>query len=98
MPRVEASVKKSSQYALRIVDIKKWGTPVTEQFGIRSIPHFLLFDPSGKQIDQGFQGIYQKVVDPSVDPAKPSSSRAGLRRFLAIGMAVVGLLMVMGKD
>lgn len=97
MPRVEASVRKSSTYALRIVDIKKWGTPVTEQYGIRSIPHYILFDPSGKQVERGFESIYNKVVDPRVDPAPPAGGiPAGLRRAIAIGMALAGFLMLRG--
>ncbi|MCG3191611.1 MAG: hypothetical protein DIJKHBIC_00839 [Thermoanaerobaculia bacterium] len=97
MPRVEASVRKSSQYALRIVDIKKWGTPVTEQFGIRSIPHYILFDPAGKQIDRGFESVYQKVVDPNVHPATPTSPvNPTARRALAIGMAFAGFFLLRG--
>lgn len=92
MPLVEASVKRSSQYALRIVDIKNWNTPVVQQHKIRSIPQFVLFDPAGQEVDRG-DNVFRKVVDPSVRPERTSS---GFRRIVAVGLFVAGLLMWKG--
>jgi thioredoxin-related protein len=35
------------------VDIREWGSPVANQFNIRSIPHLMIYDKSGKKITEG---------------------------------------------
>lgn len=39
--------------ALRKIDIKRWGSPVATQFGIRSLPYFHLYDESGSLVGSG---------------------------------------------
>jgi thiol-disulfide isomerase/thioredoxin len=34
------------------IDIVKWGTPVVQQYGIRSIPNMRVFDGNGKQVGE----------------------------------------------
>lgn len=41
---MEAFVRKNADYALIKVNINKWGSPVTQQFGINGIPAFRVYD------------------------------------------------------
>ena len=43
----------ASQLVIKKVDIVNWNTPVTQQYGINSIPHLKLFDEDGNLISQG---------------------------------------------
>ncbi|HEY4003383.1 MAG TPA: thioredoxin family protein [Candidatus Xenobia bacterium] len=57
MPKLEQlSVKNPNVVVLR-VDINRpghqcidWGSPVAQQYGLHSIPHFVVYDADGKQI------------------------------------------------
>jgi thiol-disulfide isomerase/thioredoxin len=43
-PQVEELVKKKQGVALRRIDIKRWGSPVADQYAITSIPQLWLYD------------------------------------------------------
>lgn len=47
--------------ALKKIDIVKWGTPVTKQYNIRSIPYVLLMDEHGKKLTRGGHTIIQYI-------------------------------------
>ncbi len=49
-PYLEYLAKKDPEIYLRKVDIVKWGTPVTIQYGIRSIPDVRVFDRNGRMV------------------------------------------------
>jgi len=42
-----------SDIVVLFVDIDEWNSPVTEQYGIRSIPHFKIYDSSGTLLVEG---------------------------------------------
>lgn len=42
--------QKDPDVYLRQIDIVKWGTPVTSQYGIRSIPDVRVFDRNGRMV------------------------------------------------
>jgi len=49
-PQLESLVKKyPNRVALKKVDIIRWGTPVADQFNIRSIPYVEVYDERGKR-------------------------------------------------
>lgn len=53
-PQLENLVRKyPNEVALKKIDIQRWGTPVANQFGIRSIPYVEVYDSKGKQKMKG---------------------------------------------
>lgn len=59
-PRLEALVRKHpGKVALKKIDIVKWGTPVSQQYQVRSIPYVQVYGPEGRQVfaGNGFQAI-----------------------------------------
>lgn len=49
-PQLESLVKQyPNRIALKKVDIIRWGTPVADQFNIRSIPYVEVYDDGGKR-------------------------------------------------
>lgn len=57
-PSLEALAKKN--VAVLKVEIGKWGTPVANQYKIQGIPHFQVYDASGKKIAEG-EAAWQMV-------------------------------------
>ncbi len=53
-PELEALAKKKGFVVLK-VDIARWGSPVATQYGIRSVPHLVVYDKSGKKVVEGLQ-------------------------------------------
>lgn len=51
-PHLEALARDDKEVRLHKVDIVRWGTDVTKQFSIRSIPHIRVYDRSGKMVGQ----------------------------------------------
>lgn len=49
-PYLEHIAKNDPDVFLRKIDIVQWGTPVTNQYGIRSIPDVRVFDRSGRMV------------------------------------------------
>ena len=47
---LERLAKKDPDVFLRKIDIVKWGTPVTMQYGIRGIPDIRVFDRNGRML------------------------------------------------
>ncbi len=41
---MEALIRNTDAANLRIIDIDRWGSPVAEQYGIRSIPALWLYE------------------------------------------------------
>lgn len=53
-PHLNALVREhGGELVLKKVDIINWNSPVTQQYGIRSIPHLKLFSPDGDLISEG---------------------------------------------
>lgn len=57
-----SSEMQSSRVAVLKVDIKSWGTPVCQQFGISSVPHMMFYDPSGKKLTEGPRAYHEFQV------------------------------------
>jgi thioredoxin 1 len=51
-PHLEALAKDDPDLVLVKVDIVKWGTPVTDQYKIHSVPNVRVFDRNGSPIGQ----------------------------------------------
>ncbi len=53
-PRLEALARKyPDKVAVKKIDIVKWGTPVTKQYGVNSIPYLQLYDENGRKKRDG---------------------------------------------
>ncbi len=48
---MEAYVRKSPGVSLRRINIGSWSSEVATQYGIRSIPHLVLFDDGRKKAE-----------------------------------------------
>ena len=51
-PVLEELVNKDSDLVLRKVDIVKWGSPVSQQFGINGIPFIQVYDGRGNKVGE----------------------------------------------
>jgi thiol-disulfide isomerase/thioredoxin len=49
-PELDRMARGDADVVLRKVDIVKWGTPVTAQYGIRSVPSVRVYDRSGRPV------------------------------------------------
>ena len=67
-PMLENLANADEEVYLRKIDIVKWGTDVTQQFGIRSIPNIRVFNRNGQMVGQGTSNI--KLVQQYVQQAK----------------------------
>jgi thioredoxin-like negative regulator of GroEL len=59
-PELEAFARRHpAKVALKKIDIVRWGTPVSTQYSIRSIPHVRVLGPGGNQVyaGSGFGGL-----------------------------------------
>ena len=52
-PAAEQTAKNSNNLALRKIDITKKDSPVKDQYGIKGIPYFIVFDENGREISRG---------------------------------------------
>jgi len=52
-PQVEDFARSSDNFVLREIDITEFESPVTNQYGIKSIPYFLVYDESGNLAAKG---------------------------------------------
>lgn len=59
-PGLEALAAKRSDIAIRAVDINRqgvrgidWDSPLAQQYEIRSVPHFKIFDAEGRLVAEG---------------------------------------------
>ncbi|WP_309400183.1 thioredoxin family protein [Cerasicoccus maritimus] len=69
-PHLEALAKNDPSVAVRKVDIVRWGTPITEQFKIKSIPNIWVFDKNGKQVGKPTSSLSE--VRNNIERAKRS--------------------------
>lgn len=51
-PHLEQMAETNEDVYLRKVDMVKWGTPVAQQYGLRSIPNIRVFDRRGSMVGQ----------------------------------------------
>lgn len=66
-PLLEQLAQKRSDLAIKKVDIQRsevsghidWQSPLAKQLGLRSIPHFMIFDQKGKVASQGQEAMKQ---------------------------------------
>jgi thiol-disulfide isomerase/thioredoxin len=65
-PRMEQLHAKSGDVAVVEVDINRpdvkgidWQSPVAREFGLESIPHFKVFGPDGKLVEEGEPAYYR---------------------------------------
>jgi len=49
-PDLQRMARENEDVVLVQVDIVKWGTPVTRQYGINSVPNIRVFDTNGKAV------------------------------------------------
>jgi thioredoxin-related protein len=59
--------KKRPDLAIKKVDINRkgvngidWRTPLAQQYQIRQVPYFMIFDPQGQPVAQG-RGAFEKI-------------------------------------
>ncbi len=52
-PEAEEMVNKSDNFALRKIDISEKDSPIKDQYKIKSVPYFIVFDEDGKEISRG---------------------------------------------
>jgi len=52
-PQVEAKSQSLDSFALRKINVTKWDSPVVAQYGIRSVPYFIVYDIRGKLVEKG---------------------------------------------
>jgi len=68
-PLLEQLAQKRSDLVIKKVDIQRpevsghidWQAPLAKQLGLRSIPHFMIFDQKGKLASEG-QGAMKQVL------------------------------------
>jgi thiol-disulfide isomerase/thioredoxin len=68
-PLLEQLAQKRSDLVIKKVDIQRpevsghidWQSPLAKQLGLRSIPHFMIFDQKGKLASEG-QGAMKQVL------------------------------------
>ncbi len=83
------------------VDIVRWGSPVAEQYRIRSIPHLKLFDPDGRLIAEGGAGAVLGELEARLGgvaapgPTRRSRSGPGGAVAVALLVAAVAIFLVM---
>ncbi|MEW6282832.1 MAG: hypothetical protein AB1758_29745 [Candidatus Eremiobacterota bacterium] len=53
LPSLGSWVKKHPEYALIVVNIDNWDSPVARQFNLHSIPAFAFYDANGNLQAQG---------------------------------------------
>ena len=66
-PLLEQLAEERSDLVIKKEDIQRpevsghidWQSPLAKQLGLRSIPHFMIFDKSGKQVAQGKEAFQQ---------------------------------------
>ncbi len=69
-PLLEELAQKRTDLVIKKVNIQRpeisggiyWQAPLAKQLGIRSVPHFLIFDRNGKQAAQGKEAFQQVLA------------------------------------
>lgn len=52
---------------LRKIDVKSWDSAVAKQFGIKSLPHVILYSPGGSKILDGYQKPWEALIGPGME-------------------------------
>jgi thiol-disulfide isomerase/thioredoxin len=60
-PQIEALVQSRDDLSLRKLDIVQWGSDVSQQFAIRSIPYLMLYDRHGELLAEGTREVLEKL-------------------------------------
>ena len=60
-PQLEAVVEQTPELFLRKIDIAQWGSPVAQQFAVKSIPYLVLYDRRGKLLAAGTREVLEKL-------------------------------------
>ena len=58
---MEALVGRTPELFLRKINISQWGSPVAQQFSVKSIPYLVLYDHRGKLIAAGTREVLEKL-------------------------------------
>jgi len=61
-PIVEDAVRARDDTVLRIIDIGSWESPVARRYGVRAIPHLVLFE-SGEMVASGTASVLERLAD-----------------------------------
>ncbi|MBN1586094.1 MAG: thioredoxin family protein [Candidatus Omnitrophica bacterium] len=56
-PVLEKYVQSTPDVFLRKINIKEWGSPVAEKYGIRSVPSIWIYGRKGQVVAQGINGM-----------------------------------------
>jgi thiol-disulfide isomerase/thioredoxin len=67
-PHLEQIASQDDDVFLRKVDIVRWGTPVTKQYAIASVPNVRVFDRAGRQIGEPTHSL--KQIKAAIQKAK----------------------------
>lgn len=67
-PKLEELAQGDPEVFLRKVDILKWGTPVTAQYNINSVPNVRVFNRSGKMVGEPTSGL--EIIKANIRQAK----------------------------
>ncbi len=60
-PSLEQMVSSDPEVALRKIDIVRWGTPVSQQFNIHSVPQVNVYDRGGRLVGNVFGVDFDRV-------------------------------------
>src|SRR5438477_96010 len=60
-PSLEQMAQTDSEVALRKIDIVRWGTPVAQQFNIRSVPQVNVYNRAGGLVGTVFGADFNQV-------------------------------------
>ncbi|WP_309384578.1 thioredoxin family protein [Cerasicoccus frondis] len=69
-PHLMNIVKNDPSVALRKIDIVNWGTPITKQFSIRSVPNVRVYDRNGRPVGSPTSDI--NAIKSNIERAKKS--------------------------
>ena len=56
-PQVKALADRADNLELRRINIKNWDSDVATQYGINSIPYFILYNESGELDSEGGEAV-----------------------------------------
>jgi len=59
-PTLEDAAEGHADTVLRVIDIGSWESPVAKRYGIRSIPHLVLFE-DGEVVASGTQAVLERL-------------------------------------
>ncbi len=60
-PRIEDAVRADPDASLRVIDIGSWDSPVARQYGIRAVPHVVLYE-DGRPSVSGIDAVLARLA------------------------------------